>query len=83
MRVLGLKIRGFRGIRSADLVLDEHLALIGTNGVGKSTIIDALSLVFGRSKLVPTLTEHDFTGELTRSGSAVHHRGNARRLRAR
>lgn len=62
MKVLALRIVGFRGIATADLVFDDHVVLIGPNGVGKSTIIDALSLVFGRSKLVPTLTEHDFRG---------------------
>jgi energy-coupling factor transporter ATP-binding protein EcfA2 len=62
MKVLALKIRGFRGITEARLVFDDHFVLVGPNGVGKSTVIDALSLVFGRSRLVPTLTEHDFHG---------------------
>lgn len=62
MRVLALQIRGFRGIAAADLFFDDHVALVGPNGVGKSTIIDALCIVFGRSKLVPSLTEHDFSG---------------------
>lgn len=62
MKVLALRIRDFRGIEMADLVFHDHVTLIGPNGVGKSTIVDALCLVFGRSKLVPTLTEHDFRG---------------------
>ncbi|MFZ5477153.1 MAG: ATP-dependent nuclease [Myxococcota bacterium] len=62
MNILALRIRGFRGIASADLQFDDHTVLVGPNSVGKSTIVDALALVFGRSKLVPILTEHDFRG---------------------
>lgn len=62
MKILNLRIFGFRGIISANLNFDDHVVLVGRNCVGKSTVIDALSLVFGRSKLVPTLTEHDFFG---------------------
>jgi len=36
--------------------------LVGPNGCGKSTLIDALSLALGRTKMVRLLTEHDFTG---------------------
>jgi energy-coupling factor transporter ATP-binding protein EcfA2 len=62
MEILALTIEGFRGIRRADIRLDDHTAIIGPNSSGKSTIIDALSLVFGRSRLVRELTEHDFCG---------------------
>jgi predicted ATP-dependent endonuclease of OLD family len=62
MEILALTIEGFRGIRRADIRLDDHTAIIGANSSGKSTIIDALSLVFGRSRLVRELTEHDFCG---------------------
>ena len=62
MRLLALAICGFRGIQKADLRFDQHDVLVGPNGVGKSTIIDALSLVFGRTSLVRELTEHDFYG---------------------
>jgi hypothetical protein len=62
MKVLGLRIEGFRGIRKAEIDLGDHTALVGPNGAGKSTIIDALSLTFGRTQLVRELTEHDFHG---------------------
>lgn len=62
MKVLGLSIHGFRGINKAELAFGDHVALVGPNGVGKSTILDALSLTFGRTQLVRELTEHDFHG---------------------
>jgi putative ATP-dependent endonuclease of the OLD family len=62
MKVLGLGIEGFRGIRQAEVAFGDHTALVGPNGAGKSTILDALSLTFGRTQLVRELTEHDFYG---------------------
>jgi ABC-type cobalamin/Fe3+-siderophores transport system ATPase subunit len=40
----------------------QKTAIVGPNGCGKSTIVDALSLVLGKSRMVRNLTEHDFTG---------------------
>lgn len=62
MRVLAVEISGFRGVRNARIVFSQHAALVGPNGSGKSTILDALSLAFGRTQLVRELTEHDFFG---------------------
>jgi hypothetical protein len=62
MHILSLEIHGFRGIKASRLILSDQVALVGPNGSGKSTIVDALSLAFGRQKLVRDLTEHDFTG---------------------
>ncbi len=62
MRVVRLRIFGFRGIKIATLHFGEHTVLIGANGSGKSTVVDALALVFGRELMVRDLTEHDFFG---------------------
>lgn len=62
MRVLCIRIEGFRGIPEAEIALSEHGVLVGPNGSGKSTILDALSLSLGRAQLVGMLTEHDFFG---------------------
>ena len=62
MQVLALGIEGFRGIRTANVVFNQHTVLVGPNGSGKSTILDALSLTFGRTQMVRELTEHDFFG---------------------
>ena len=62
MYVCQLEINNFRGIRSARLPLKAHSVLIGPNNVGKSAVIDALSLLLGRDRLVRTLGDYDFFG---------------------
>lgn len=62
MRVARLRISGFRGIQEADIWLTKQSVLVGPNGCGKSTVIDAISLALGRTKMVRALTEHDFGG---------------------
>jgi putative ATP-dependent endonuclease of OLD family len=62
MHIVRLKISGFRGVRSADISFGQHVVLVGPNNSGKTTIIEALALLFGRDRLVRRLTEHDFHG---------------------
>lgn len=62
MNIVRVTISGFRGIRSADIALDRNAVLVGPNNSGKTTIIEALALLFGRDRLVRRLTEHDFHG---------------------
>lgn len=62
MQLTSLSIRGFRGIREADLALNKHNVFIGANNSGKTTVIEALALLFGRDRMVRALTEHDFFG---------------------
>lgn len=62
MHIVRLKISGFRGVSSADITLGRHAVLVGPNNSGKTTIIEALALLFGRDRLVRRLTEHDFHG---------------------
>ncbi len=62
MHIARLKISGFRGVLSADISLGRHVTLVGPNNSGKTTIIEALALLFGRDRLVRRLTEHDFHG---------------------
>ena len=71
MRLLALSVRGFRGVEEAEFRFGQHDVLVGPNGVGKSTIIDALSLVFGRTRLVRDLTEHDFYGSRPEATSRI------------
>jgi putative ATP-dependent endonuclease of OLD family len=62
MHIVRLRISGFRGVNSADISLGQHSVLVGPNNSGKTTIIEALALLFGRDRLVRRLTEHDFYG---------------------
>jgi energy-coupling factor transporter ATP-binding protein EcfA2 len=63
MWIRQLQIENFRGIRSALVKFSERqTVLVGSNGAGKSTILESLALLFGRDRLVRTLTEHDFFG---------------------
>ncbi|HEM7901998.1 TPA: AAA family ATPase [Burkholderia cenocepacia] len=62
LRVVDLRIKNFRGIREAHIRLGQHTVLVGANNCGKTTIIEALALLFGRDRMVRSLTEHDFFG---------------------
>ena len=62
MKVIALSIWGFRGIQQLNLRLGDHDVAVGPNGVGKSTIFDVKSLVFGRARLVKDISEYDFFG---------------------
>jgi hypothetical protein len=62
MQLATLSIRNFRGVREGDLALNQHNVFIGANNCGKTTIIEALALLFGRDRMVRALTEHDFFG---------------------
>jgi hypothetical protein len=62
VHIAELRVHGFRGIRETRLRFAAHNVLVGPNNCGKSTIIEALALLFGRDRLVRDLTEHDFFG---------------------
>jgi putative ATP-dependent endonuclease of the OLD family len=62
MQIADLRIENFRGVRSGHVRFGQHSVLVGPNNCGKTTIIEALALLFGRDRMVRTLTEHDFFG---------------------
>ena len=62
MRVSNLRIENFRGIRSGFVSFGKHPVFVGDNNTGKTTLIEALTLLLGRERLVRELTEHDFYG---------------------
>lgn len=62
MRIADLRIKNFRGVHQGYVRFGRHTVLVGPGNVGKTTIIEALALLFGRDRLVRELTEHDFTG---------------------
>ena len=71
MNIARLRISGFRGIQEADVWLAGQAVLVGPNGCGKSTLIDAISLTLGRTKMVRSLTEHDFIGSNPAAASRI------------
>lgn len=62
MKVSRLVIKNFRGIKSAELFLPDHVVLIGDNNVGKTTVLEAIDLALGPDRLShrPPVDEHDF-----------------------
>lgn len=62
MRIARVRVWGFRGIQQADVWLRDKSVLVGPNGCGKSSLIDAISLTLGRARMVRPLSEHDFLG---------------------
>lgn len=62
MRVADLSIKNYRGVREGHLRFKSHVVLVGGNNTGKTTVIEALTLLLGRDRLIRDLTEHDFFG---------------------
>jgi predicted ATPase len=62
MRLAQLRIKNFRGIQEGTVQFNAHTVLVGPNNCGKTTVIEALALLFGRDRMVRPLTEHDFFG---------------------
>ncbi len=62
MRIVSLRIENFRGIREGLVHFADHAVLIGANNAGKTTVLEAMALLFGRDRMVRSLTEHDFFG---------------------
>lgn len=62
MKVVRINISNFRGIRSAEILLDGHTLFVASNNVGKSTICEALELVLSPDRLnrFPPIDEFDF-----------------------
>ena len=62
VKIYRLEVQNFRGIKSGTVTFGDLTVLIGPNNSGKTTIIESLALLFGRDRLVRSLTEHDFHG---------------------
>lgn len=71
MRISSLKIENFRAIRSGFVRFGKHPVLVGDNNTGKTTLIEALTLVIGRDRLVRELTEHDFYGSCPQAADRI------------
>lgn len=71
MRVAILKIENFRGVRVGFVRFGKHPVLVGDNNTGKTTLIEALTLLLGRDRLVRELTEHDFYGSCPQAADRI------------
>jgi predicted ATPase len=60
MEIASLKIENFRGVQNGTVRFSPHTVLVGANNCGKTTVIEALALLFGRDRMIRSLTEHDF-----------------------
>lgn len=62
MKIARIKIWNFRGIKSAELLLPDHVVFVGDNNTGKSSVLEAIDLVLGPERLrrPPPIDEHDF-----------------------
>ncbi|MBU2856698.1 AAA family ATPase [Acidithiobacillus ferrooxidans] len=62
MKIARIKISNFRGIKSAELLLPDHVVFVGDNNTGKSTVLEAVDLVLGPERLnrPSPIDEHDF-----------------------
>lgn len=55
-----INIVGFRGINHLNLMLDDNTLLIGENAWGKSSLLDALTLLLSPSHPLYQFTDNDF-----------------------
>jgi len=62
MYISRLRISHFRGIEKATVHLGPNTVLVGANNVGKTALVEALALLFGRGQLVKGLSDYDFFG---------------------
>ena len=60
MRICQIEFQNFRGIREGRVVLSKHTVLLGANNAGKTTVVEAIALLFGRERMVSPITDWDF-----------------------
>src|SRR5438046_1676514 len=71
MRITTLKIENFRGVRAGFIRFGKHPVLVGDDNTGKTTLVEALTLVLGRDRLIRELTEHDFYGSFPQPNDRI------------
>ena len=62
MRICQVDLHNFRGVKKGVVVLPKHAVLLGPNNTGKTTIVEALALLFGRERMIRPITDWDFFG---------------------
>ena len=72
LQIAKLEIENFRGIREGTVLFSPHTVFVGANNCGKTTVVEALALLFGRDRMVRQLTEHDFYGSNPQPPDRLH-----------
>ena len=72
MQLAKLEIENFRGIREGTVRFSPHTVFVGANNCGKTTVVEALALLFGRDRMIRQLTEHDFYGSNPQPPDRIH-----------
>jgi putative ATP-dependent endonuclease of OLD family len=69
MRIAQVSFTNFRGIKTGKITLPPHSVLLGGNNVGKTAVVDAIALVFGRERITAQLSDWDFFGGMPKPNS--------------
>jgi hypothetical protein len=72
VRISQIELRNFRGIRHGRITLPTHAVLLGANNSGKTTIVEALALLFGRDRMLRPVSDWDFYGGVPKPESRFH-----------
>lgn len=72
MQIAKLEVENFRGIREGTVHFSPHTVFVGPNNCGKTTVVEALALLFGRDRMIRQLTEHDFFGSNPQPPDRIH-----------
>ena len=62
MRICQIELHNFRGVKYGCVTLPKHTVLMGANNAGKTTIAEALTILFGRERMVRPISDWDFYG---------------------
>ena len=72
MRITRLQLRNFRAFRELDMSLEPATLLVGANDAGKSTIVDAISMVLATGYDIYEFLEHQAEGRRVPWEHVVH-----------
>ncbi|PHS23567.1 MAG: hypothetical protein COA84_10975 [Robiginitomaculum sp.] len=50
MKIESVHIKNFRAFKDCEVKFEDYTCLVGSNGVGKSTILTALNVFFGNQE---------------------------------
>jgi putative ATP-dependent endonuclease of OLD family len=71
MKICQIEIENFRGIAHGTVTFPDHAVLFGPNNVGKSTVVEALALLFERERMVRPISDWDFRGGAPKPDSRI------------